>query len=410
MKAMLTFGAVFAFVAGPALAQNGSAQFDTTNRCLICHTTEREGAVLGVHAERGVVCVDCHGGDPRAGDAPLAHRGNFRSGRDKVATVQICGSCHSDPNRMRQYGLQTAELAEFRTSRHGQLLLLHRDANAPTCTDCHNTHVVFPPDDARSSVYPTNIPGTCAHCHTDQALMAKYKISTTQFDEFKRSAHGVGLFEKQNFAAPTCVGCHGAHSALPPAVTEIANVCARCHQTVGQAFDRGPHGPAARRGKLKGCLGCHSNHGTERVAIDSIAAECTRCHPGDTRIRAIGLQIQNGVQKATEDLKAAERAVAQLSIAGYRADDYRFRYQSALTYYEQIALVQHSLRLDDLDDLGRRVRSISVELTNAAEARSEERWEHRLWLAPVWFLGLSALVLGWFTLRSLKKAGPDREP
>lgn len=392
-----------------AQAPSGGVPLDTSYGCIVCHADHREGMILGVHAERGIRCADCHGGDPSARSLPAGHRGRFVSGRDKLSTVQVCGSCHSDPNRMRQYGLPTGELAEFRTSRHGELLLGQHDINAPTCTDCHGTHVIYPPDDARSKVYPTNIPGTCARCHANAQLMARYRIPTNQFEEFRRSAHGIGLFQHQNFAAPTCVGCHGAHSALPPTVTEVSSVCGRCHQLVGQAFALGPHGPAARTGKIPGCLGCHTNHGTERVPADRIVAVCDKCHAGDARVHQTSLEIQKLVVGATSDLDAARRAVGQLTLAGVRSSDYRFRYESALTYYLQIAQVQHSMDLSRLEELSRRVRSISVELGASAEALSERRWEHKLLLAPIWFLALSAVALAWLTWRSLRRAEEGRE-
>jgi hypothetical protein len=387
-----------------AQTPGGGVPLDTSYGCIVCHADQRQGMILGVHAERGVRCVDCHGGDASARALPAAHRGRFMSGQDKVATAQMCGSCHSDPNRMRQYGLPTGELAEFRTSRHGELLLNQHDTNAPTCTDCHGTHVIYPPDDARSNVYPSNIPGTCAHCHANQQLMARYRIPTNQFEQFRSSAHGVALFQKQNFATPTCVGCHGAHSALPPTVTEVASVCGRCHQLVGEAFALGPHARAAAAGKLPGCLGCHTNHGTERVPAAQIAATCDKCHSADARVHQMGIDLQKLVVGSTADLEAARRAVGQLTVAGQRAGDYRFRYESALTYYLQIAQAQHSLDLPRLEELSRRVRSISVELGGAAEALSERRWERKLLLLPIWFLSLSAIALGWLAWRTLRRA------
>jgi predicted CXXCH cytochrome family protein len=385
-----------------------AAQFDTTYGCLACHAAQREAFTVGVHAQHGVQCTACHGGDPSERALPAAHHG--LSGKlDKVATARLCGSCHSDPNRMRQYRLPTDQLAEFRTSRHGELLLERRDADAPTCTDCHGTHVIYPPDDARSRVYPTNIPGTCAGCHSDRQLMAKYHLPTNQFAQFRTSAHGVALFQHQNFAAPTCVGCHGAHSALPPTVTEIPSVCGRCHQLIDQAFARSPHAAVAERGGFPGCLACHSNHGTERVAADSIAPLCAKCHGSDVRIRTTALRIQEVVAKATDNMRSAGSAIGRLSLAGERVGDYRFRYQTAMTYYLEIAQVQHSLDLSQLDDLGRRVRSISVDLGEAAEANAEHRWEHRLLLIVVWFFALSTAALGWLTLRGLKEANEGRE-
>jgi hypothetical protein len=310
---------------------------------------------------------------------------------------------------MRQYHLPTGQLAEFRASRHGALLLDSHDSNAPTCTDCHDTHVIYPPDDARSRVYPTNIPGTCARCHSDGQMMAKYHIRTDQLEQFRSSAHGVALFQEQNFAAPTCIGCHGGHSALPPTVGEVASVCGRCHQLIDQAFLQSPHAAGAGTHTLPGCLGCHSNHGTERVAADGIAALCDKCHSSDSRIHTVGLDIQQVVARATDDLRSADRAMTRLALNGERMGDFRFRYQTAKTYYLQIALVQHSLDLQQLEGLSRRVRSISVDLGAAAEASAERRWEHKLLLLPVWFLALSAVVLAWLTLRGLKESDRGRE-
>ncbi|HEY6059120.1 MAG TPA: cytochrome c3 family protein, partial [Gemmatimonadales bacterium] len=188
-----------------AVAQAAS-QLDTTYGCVACHADKRTAFVQGVHAERGIRCHDCHGGDPNAFALPAAHRGRFIGAPDKVATVALCGSCHSDPNRMRQYGLPSGQVAEFRTSQHGRLLLVGHDLDAPTCTDCHDAHTILRPDDARSTVYPTNIPATCARCHEDKVLMAKYKLPTDQVERYRQSAHGVALFRNQNFASPTCVG------------------------------------------------------------------------------------------------------------------------------------------------------------------------------------------------------------
>jgi hypothetical protein len=213
----------------------------------------------------------------------------------------------------------------------------------------------------------------------------------------------VALFRDQNFAAPTCMGCHGSHAALPPTVTEIANVCSRCHMLVGQAFDRGPHGRAAHAGKLAGCLGCHANHETERVPADRIASACARCHAPGTRAQTLGDQIQQHATQATEDLQAAERAIEQLTLAGRQTGDARFRYQTALTAYQQIAEAQHSLDIDQMEELTRQVRSISRDLRGMAEVAGEQQWEHKLWLVPVWFLALASLALAVFTLRGIAR-------
>jgi len=236
--------------------------------------------------------------------------------------------------------------------------------------------------------------------------MAKYDLATDQYSEYRRSAHGSALFEDQNFAAPTCTGCHGSHAALPPGVPEVVNVCDKCHALVGQAFTQGPHGVPFSEDGISGCLGCHSNHGTEAVSPTGIQSVCTNCHESGSSAASVGAELQQGVLRASQDLVAAEHAIAELERSGVQVSDERFRYKSALTSYRQMALVQHSLDLEALNDLAREVRSNSELVRSTAEVRAEERWEHKLLLVPVWFLTLAAIALAWFKLRDLSVQKP----
>jgi len=392
--------AVAALSAQEPVAATGVEQ-DTTYGCIVCHADKRRAFRMGVHSDRGMRCHDCHGGNPDSYETATAHRGRFLGAPTKVQIVQLCSSCHADPDRMRQYGIPTGQLAEFRTSQHGRLLLERGDTNAPTCTDCHDAHTILPPTDARSSVYPTNIPGTCGTCHENEQLMARYGLSTSQLRDYREGAHGKAIFEEQNFAAPTCVGCHGSHAALPPKVTEIVHVCDHCHMTLGRALYEGPHGQPALAGTIPGCLACHSNHGTERVPPDSISELCLGCHAADSRPADLGLQIEERIVGAGEELQRAAEAIDEMERTGHNVSDSRFRYEAALTEYRQLAQVQHSLNLDHLDDLERQVQSNTGLIRATAEAHAEEEWEHKLILVPVWFLVLSVLVLGWFKWRDL---------
>ena len=383
-----------------------SARPDSVYGCIVCHSDKRRAFVSGVHSERGIRCDDCHGGDPAAFEIVDAHVGRFIGAPGKVETVQVCGACHSSVDAMRQYGLPADQVAELRASRHGQLLLDQGNEDAPTCTDCHDAHTILRPDDARSNTHPTAIPATCGRCHEDAALMGKYGLPSSQFEEYRASAHGKSLYEDENFAAPSCIGCHGSHSALPPTVTEISNVCGQCHVLVREAFDGGLHGEAAASGALPGCTGCHANHSTEPVPIDGIAATCTACHETDSEAALVGVEIEERVARAFTQMEEAERALDELQRAGHPVADLRFRYRTALTAYEQIALVQHSLDLEQMEDLGLRVASVSGRIRSAAEVSEERRWEHRLLLMPVWFFALAAIAFASFKLRTIRTEGP----
>lgn len=378
------------------------ASQDTVYGCLRCHTAERRSFTQGVHSERDIRCHDCHGGDPRAVETEPAHRGLLFDAGNKVAVARHCATCHSDPDQMRQYGLPVGEMSQFRTSRHGQVLF-QGNTDAPTCTDCHDAHIILRRTDARSSVHPTNIPATCARCHEDAAMMQKYGLPTDQLALYREGAHGVAVFDDGNFAAPTCIGCHGSHSALPPKATEISTVCDRCHVLLGTEFHDSPHGVAARRGEIPGCLACHENHGTQVAAPEEITAMCTGCHAPDSPEAAVGVGIQTEVMLARDELQRAEHAIEEMGRQGRRVADAQFRYRTAFTAYREIAKAQHSLDVELLADLRRQVTSTTGEIIETAEANEERRWEHRLLLFPIWFLTLSAVTLAIYRLRA-----PDR--
>ncbi len=393
-------------VPSPAAGQETqrlAAAGDTVYGCIVCHADKRRAFILGVHSERGIRCNDCHGGDPAVFEVANAHVGRFVGSPGKIGTIEVCGSCHSDVGTMRQYGLPADEVAELRASRHGQLLLGEGNQDAPTCTDCHDAHTILRPDDARSNTYPTAIAVTCGRCHEDSGMMAKYGLSTSQFEEYRASAHGKGLYDRDNFAAPSCIGCHGSHAALPPRVTEISNVCSQCHVLVRQALDEGVHGPRAAGEARPGCTGCHANHSTEPVPVERIAGTCVACHDSDSRAARVGVELQDRVLRATRQMEEAESALEELARAGRPIGDLRFRLETARTAYAQLAQVQHSLDLEELEDLALRVSTVSRDLRAAAEVSAETQWEHRLVLIPVWFLALSAVAFASFKLREVRR-------
>jgi len=372
---------------------------ETSYGCLVCHAEKRRAFVEGVHSEWGIRCHDCHGGNPVALEVEPAHAGEYVGAPDKLQTVAVCSKCHSDPDQMRQYGLPADQFTELRTSRHGQLLEVGNQ-DAPTCSDCHDPHTTLPSTDARSATFPTNIPETCGRCHTDAAMMEPYGLAIDQLEEFRRSTHGRAIYEDGNFAAPSCIGCHGSHAALPPGVGEIANVCGRCHIDVRQSMASGPHGGSAETGNvLLGCTACHTNHGTETVDSELIAETCTRCHAEGDRATMIGEQIEEMAVQAEHHMESAREAIRELGEAGRQTSDAGFLYRSALTEFRQIASVQHGLDMEQLTDLELKVSSITKSIEASAEVAAEERWEHRLLLIPLWFFALSVAVLAHFRLR-----------
>jgi hypothetical protein len=56
-----------------------------------------------------------------------------------------------------------------------------------------------------------------------------------------------------------------------------------------------------------------------------------------------------------------------------------------------------------MTDLERLVASASLDIRNKAEVSAEERWEHKLFLIPVWFFGLGVIFLAGYRLRQVSR-------
>lgn len=146
--------AVGAF-ATPAMA------WGAANSCITCHSSTSFFAknsrldayykqwTESTHAQSGVKCHSCHGGNPAAAEAAAAHQGVLpvsNSGsrlyfRNQPAT---CGKCHPD------------KLGQFRRSKH--FAALQGDRPAPTCTTCH-------PAMSNRPSYKQIVLNACRNCH-----------------------------------------------------------------------------------------------------------------------------------------------------------------------------------------------------------------------------------------------------
>lgn len=300
---------------GFALAQQPSAQPAATS-CISCHGNEDffgEGGprlikefAQDVHAQAGLSCHDCHGGNP---DPALAEDlaamdpdfppNPYRGTPTRAAISRFCGSCHSDADYMKRYDpdIRVDQEVEYRTSRHG-IRLLEGDENVATCVDCHGVHAIRSASDPAAPVFPTNVAGTCGRCHSDAARMAPYgrdgeAFPTDQEARWRRSVHAGALLGKGDLSAPTCNDCHGNHGAAPPGVESVAFVCGRCHAREAKLFRDSPkhQGFLAHNELLAGmdevqCDGCHEMPPTfADVGPIREFTECTTCHGNHAVLR-----------------------------------------------------------------------------------------------------------------------------
>ncbi len=282
------------------------------NVCLDCHSgmdaplkvTQAEFSE-NIHAQKGLNCTSCHGGDATSDDNAMSRAAGFRGHIDRRQVPELCGGCHGDAARMRQYNpsLRTDQLAQYKTSVHGKKLA-GGDDKVAVCTDCHTVHGIRPASDPRSSVHPTNVANTCKKCHADADYMKNYNIPHDQYAGYTASVH-YKMLSEGDISAPTCTTCHGNHGAAPPGLATVENVCSTCHVFQAQLFDQSPHKKAFAAAGMGGCVTCHSNHRIshpdDTMVGTGAKAVCTNCHSsGDG-----GFKAAEGIASRFAKLSAA---------------------------------------------------------------------------------------------------------
>jgi predicted CXXCH cytochrome family protein len=317
------------------------AAAQTRNNCLECHQRLGDSRLSAparamrddTHAQAGLTCAACHGGDPTAeivgDDARPAKdpRKGFRGKSAITAIPQLCGGCHADAPLMHRYdpNLPVDQLAQYWTSVHGQKLR-EGATDVAQCVSCHNAHGVLSAKDPRSPVYPTRIPQTCGRCHADAEHMKAYDIATDQLELYRSSVHGRALFDQGDLGAPTCNSCHGNHGAAPPGVTSVSLVCGVCHAIQKELFAASPHKAVFDESGQPECETCHGNHdvapATDEMLGVAEEAICVLCHDD---AKSPPYQTAKGLRDEIEGLKkasaGARETVGRAARAGMEVSD-----------------------------------------------------------------------------------------
>ena len=199
------------------------------------YQTSVHGKRLAAGDTTVAVCTDCHGVH---GILPAK---NVQSRVNPMHVAETCGRCHGNAEYMKEYKIPTNQLALYRTSVHGELLLKKLDLGAPTCNTCHGNHGAFPPE-------ITSIAGVCGQCHVINK------------DLFLRSPHHTAF---DRLGLPECVTCHGNHGVQRTSddmvgVGEKA-LCIRCHAPGSRGYQAADQmgkriaelGAAIRKGQIE---------------------------------------------------------------------------------------------------------------------------------------------------------------
>src|SRR5690348_15080694 len=83
---------------------SGRAFAQEQNTCLVCHgaldpplqVTEQQFA-SDIHAQKGLTCASCHGGDPTKADMDaMSKAAKFRGKIERKDVPELCGRCRSE--------------------------------------------------------------------------------------------------------------------------------------------------------------------------------------------------------------------------------------------------------------------------------------------------------------------------
>ncbi|MBI5836558.1 MAG: cytochrome b/b6 domain-containing protein [Candidatus Eisenbacteria bacterium] len=275
-------------------------------QCESCHAREvgqYRASMHGVGRRTGVVdsptCKSCHG----SVHAVLLHT-DPKSPVARENLPATCGACHANPDFVARHDIPFARPVEaYKLSVHGRAMA-RGNTSAPSCSDCHTAHSIYPGTDARSSLNHTKVPGTCGACHSEIGRV------------YAQSVHGVAARHGVP-GSPVCTDCHGEHSILAPSeANSLVNparvstvTCGRCHsdERLAQrynlprdkvaAYQDSYHGLAKRSGStvVANCASCHGVHNIlpssdprSTIHASNLGRTCGTCHPGAGERFSIG--------------------------------------------------------------------------------------------------------------------------
>ena len=373
--------------------------------CMVCHGEKKVEYLKSIHSEKDIFCADCHGGDPTSLDpeVSMSSKAGFKGKPSKKELVLLCGNCHADKKRMRQYGILTDQLEYYRTSEHGIALLERNDANVAGCVDCHGSHTITAVKDPLNKVFPTNLPQTCAACHSDKKLMERYRLPYNTLEEYVSSVHGKALLEKNDRSAPTCAGCHGNHGAVPPGVTEVGNVCGKCHINAETYFAKSPHFEAMQKKKMSQCTSCHGNHSIRYPEITMFDQVCSNCHDPNSGAYKRGQQIKTLILEAKEQIDKAKELIAKAKAKGQDVSGYENQLEQAYTDMLQVLPVTHTLAITDVETITNSARTVAGEVSSSIHNYLESLRMRKVGLGIVWLFIFFVVVILYLKVKRADK-------
>lgn len=180
--------------------------------CSSCHATITNEHANSIHNSQRlpVPCWKCH--------ADIHTITSIKN--NKIAAARLCSQCHEKE-------------ADYFKSIHF-MALAKGNNDAPACTDCHGLHAINRIDNiSQGRSFHTQ---TCLKCHSDEAKMARHKVTAIAPETYFESYHGKNVRLGYPEKVAGCADCHNSHYILPAKDTNssvnplhLQHTCGQCH-------------------------------------------------------------------------------------------------------------------------------------------------------------------------------------
>jgi predicted CXXCH cytochrome family protein len=383
--------------------------------CLECHSalegnllTPAKVFKLDIHQHRGFSCADCHGGDRNSDDpdAAMSRAHGFLGTIARTAVPKLCAGCHSNAELIHKFKPQQRvdQFAQYQTSVHGKRIAAG-DGAAATCVDCHSVHDIREVKDPLSPVHPLSLPNTCARCHADPAHMAKYKLDTHQFEEYRKSVHWEALAKRGDLSAPSCASCHGNHGATPPQVQSVAAVCGTCHSLFEDLYNKSPHQPVFASMGMGGCVVCHSNHAVLKPSEEMLNGEravCSQCHEATSTGGTTATEMARLISSLNVSLNRSDEILGRARRSGMEVSEALLRQREGQEALVKARVAIHNFQLSSVRKPVSEGLAISAETYLAGENALKERKVRRIGLAFSLLTIMATMAGLWLAIRSIE--------
>lgn len=249
--------------------------------CLECH----EVKIKGVH--EGMECIECH-----SDVKELPHKTPL----ERVG----CGVCHEEIEKIYKHDI------------HYELLLKGKKG-IPDCKDCHGSHEILSPSDARSPLHISRRNIFCTKCHKNVIAPKIYHIARIK-EERCLECHDREIRDSINLSVHsplTCNDCHSEVKEIPHPEKLPPPGCGTCHGSEYLQHLESIHGRAIREGieEAAHCYDCHGSHFIIGVKEESsplyfknLPKTCGKCHGKEEIVEKYKIPVKNPYQLYEESV------------------------------------------------------------------------------------------------------------